>query len=104
MNPETHTIERLTRANRRLRFGYLVVAALGLAAYSLSTPAPTHAGPSDPDGNNVKIDINKVGDLQSITAVHHESGFAVLVDEEGKINIIHHDGKVIVPTRKRFEH
>lgn len=102
MNPQKPTIEQLAQRNRQLKFGYLIVAVLGLALYALSSPEPSQAGPSDPDGNNIKIDINKVGDAQQVVAVDHESGFVVIIDEEGKVNIVYRDGTIIVPNRKYY--
>lgn len=102
MNNSDATIEQLIQRNRQLKFGYLVVAVLGLALYTLSSPERTQAGPSDPDGNNIKVDINKVGDAQQMVAVDHESGFVVIIDEEGKVNVVYRDGTIIVPTRKFF--
>lgn len=102
MNNEQQTIERLTQSNRMLKLGYLVVGVLGLAGYSLAQTGPATPGSTDPNENDVRVDINKVGDSQTITSVDHERGFAVLVDEEGKINVIHRDGTVLVPDRKYY--
>lgn len=102
MTPDQRLIQKLKQSNRLLKAGYLMVGVAALVAYSLASPVPSHAGPSDPNDNDVRVAVNKVGDAQSITAVDHERGFAVLIDEEGKINVIHRDGKVIVASRKFF--
>lgn len=102
MSTPQHTIEHLLHRNRQLKFGYLFIAVIGLAIYALASPERTQAGPSDPDGNNIKIDINKVGDAQQMVSVDHESGFAVIIDEEGKVNVVYRDGTIIVPKRKFY--
>lgn len=104
MDSEQHTIRDLRQTNRQLKLGYLVVGVLGLAGIALAQADPAPAGSSDPNANDVRVDINKVGDVQQIIGVDHERGFAVIVDEEGKITVVHRDGTAIVPNRKVFSH
>lgn len=107
MPTEQQTITRLSQVNRQLKLGYLVIGVLGIAGIAIAqTPNEPiqQPGTTDPNGNGVKVDINSVGDAQSIAAVDHERGFAVIVDEEGKISVVHRDGTVIVPNRKKYSH
>jgi len=105
MTPETNahenTLHQLRQSNRLLKFGYACLAIAGLTGYAF---AQSGAAPNDPNDNEVVIDINKVGDAQQMVGVENPDGFAVLVDEEGKINVVHYDGTVIVPNRKVFSH
>lgn len=102
MNDLAQRNHQLKQANRILRLGYVVLGVVGIAGYAIAQAGPTPPGSTDPNSNEVRVDINKVGDAQIIAAVDHERGFAVLVDEEGKINVIHRDGTVIVPNRKHY--
>lgn len=102
MKPEQLTIHQLRQTNRMLALGYVLIGLFAVVGYALAQADPLPPGASDPNDNNIIVDINKVGDSQTIAAVEHERGFAVLVDEEGKINVIHRDGTVIVPNRKVF--
>jgi len=104
MNQEQQTIRQLVQTNRQLKLGYVVVGVLGLAGYALAQAGPETDGSTDPNENDVRVDINKVGDSQQITSVDHERGFAVIVDEEGKITVVHRDGTVVVPNRKHYSH
>lgn len=96
--------QQLIQTNRMLRLGYLVIGVIALAGYALGQARPANPGSSDPNENDVRVDINKVGDAQQIVGVDHELGFAVIVDEEGKITIVHRDGTAIVPNRKVYSH
>jgi len=102
MGTQQTTIQQLRQTNRLLLFGYLVLGVAALVGYSFAQSDDLPPGTTDPNDNQVVVDINKVGDSQTIAAVEHERGFAVLVDEEGKINVIHRDGTVVVPNRKVY--
>jgi hypothetical protein len=102
MIPDQNTITRLTQANRRLKFGYLALAVVGLLAYTLSSPEPTQAVQTDRHASNAHVDVNKVGNAQSMVAIDNPDGYVVIIDEEGKINIVTRDGKVLIPKRKHY--
>lgn len=94
----------LRQQNRMLKLGYAGLAVLALTGFALAQGAGNDPQPNDPNDNHVVIDINKVGDAQQMVGVENPDGFAVLIDEEGKINVVHRDGTVIVPNRKVFSH
>ncbi len=98
MEDQTTAVGRLRQTNRLLLLGYLVFGVLGVAGYTLA-----QADPDDPAEDRVFVNVN-AGSQEQITAVEHEKGFAVYVDAEGEINVIHRDGTVIVPNRKVFSH
>ncbi|XAL99707.1 hypothetical protein OT109_19275 [Phycisphaeraceae bacterium D3-23] len=102
----SNTENNLRQQNRLLTFGYAALAVFAIAGFALAqgqNDPPPH-NPDDPNGNRVTVDINKVGDAQQMVGVENPDGFAVLIDEEGKINVVHRDGTVIVPNRKVFSH
>jgi hypothetical protein len=96
----------LRQQNRMLKLGYAGLTVLALAGFAFAQGQGGQAphNPDDPNGNRVTVDINKVGDAQQMVGVENPDGFAVLIDEEGKINVVHRDGTVIVPNRKVFSH
>ncbi|MFI4861005.1 MAG: hypothetical protein ACIAXF_10030 [Phycisphaerales bacterium JB063] len=96
----------LRQQNRLLKLGYAALAVFAITGFAFAqgqADPPVHH-PDDPNGNRVTVDINKVGDAQTMVGVENPDGFAVLIDEEGKINVIHRDGTVIVPNRKVYSH
>lgn len=100
---DQNTIHQLHQHNRMLKFGYALLAVAGITGYAVAQSGDA-AEPNDPNDNAVVIDINKVGDAQQMVGVENPDGFAVLIDEEGKINVVHYDGTVIVPNRKVYSH
>ena len=102
MTPDQATIEQLKQTNRRLKFGCLALALAGLFVYTLASPEPTRAEHEERKINNAHIDINKVGNAQFMVGIDDPNGYAVIIDEEGKINIVTRSGKVIIPKRKYY--
>ena len=102
MDIQTQQIQRLSQTNRLLKLGYLVIGVFGLVGYALAGPEVKEPGSTDPNGNGVVVDRDQVGDAQQIVAVDHEDGFVVMIDEEGKVNVIRRDGSVIVAARKQY--
>lgn len=102
MQNEAETIRRLSTTNRFLKFGYVILGVFGVVGYSLAAPQSLQPGATDPNSNGIPVDRDQVGDVQQLVAVDHEEGFAVMIDEEGKVNVIRKDGTVIVAKRKFF--
>lgn len=102
--PDTPPLNRqLVQTNRLLKLGYAGLAVALVTGYVVAQDAGDPAGPGAAPPP-VVVDINKVGTAQMIVGVENPDGFAVVVDEEGKINIVHRDGTVIVPNRKVYSH
>lgn len=91
---------QLVQTNRILKLGYAGLAIAGLTGYVVAQDG----GDAPEDTPPVVVDINKVGTAQMIVGVENPDGFAVVVDEEGKINVVHFDGTVIVPNHKVYSH
>lgn len=102
MNADQLTIQRLSQSNRLLKLGYLVLAVVVVVGYSLLSPEPSQA--HDRHGDNAVVDANQVGDAQLAVGVDHPDGFAVVIDEQGKICVVTRDGLVLVPRSKKFVH
>ena len=102
MQDEREAIKRLSNSNRLLKLGYVFVGLFGLVGYSLAGQPGLQPGTTDPNNNGVVVDRDQVGDAQRLVAVDHEDGFAVMIDEEGKVNVIWRDGTVLVAKRKFF--
>lgn len=101
--PSALAINRqLLQTNRMLRLGYAVLAVVLVSGYVIAQdgvePGATNDEPT------AVVDINKVGHSQTIVGVDYPDGFAVVVGEDGTINVVHYDGTVIVPNRKIFSH
>lgn len=92
----------LSTSNRLLKLGYVVLGAFGLVGYTLAGPQSIQPGATDPNSNGIPVDRDQAGDVQQMVAVDHEDGFAVMIDEEGKVNVIRNDGTVIVAKRKFY--
>ena len=102
MTPDQHTIQRLTQANRRLKLGLLIAAIVGVVFYSLATPEQTQAVHNENNSDNANVAGDKVGNAQMMVGIDDPDGFAVIVDEEGKVNIVTRNGRITVPKRKYY--
>lgn len=96
MNNST-TIQTLRQSNRLLKMGYLLIGVFAVVGYALA-----QADPDDPDVP--PVDIVNVDNTEQIAGINHERGFAVYVDDDGTINVVHRDGTVIVPNKKVYSH
>ena len=86
----------LKRQNRLLLAGYGVIAMLAVAAVAMG------AGGNGPQSKSPRVDSNQVGTAQMMVGIDHPDGFAVLIDEDGKVNVVHRDGRVIVNRQKQY--
>ncbi|MFN3165812.1 MAG: hypothetical protein ACE37H_01975 [Phycisphaeraceae bacterium] len=112
MTQESNTIRQLRQTNRLLMLGYVLMGVLGIAGFAWAQADDPDDPDADPDAADAADEEQiEVPDVvvnattnQLVAGVGHEMGFAVYVREDGQINIIHRDGTVLVPNRKKFSH
>lgn len=93
---------QLVQTNRLLKLGYAGLAVAMLTGYVVAQ------GGNEPQQQSADqaphVGLNTLGTSQMIVGVDYPDGFAVVVDENGQINVVHYDGTVIVPNRKVYSH
>ena len=101
--PDAQAINhQLIQTNRLLKLGYAGLAVALLTGYVVAQDGSDPQPPQN--AANPVVGLNTLGTTQMIVGVDYPDGFAVVVDEEGQINVVHYDGTVIVPNRKVFSH
>ena len=107
MTNEQNRIKTLRQTNRLLTMGYLLLGVFVLGGYVLAqTRGPNDDDDADTDDapsldDRLFVAVNNTEE-NKIAAVESERGFAVYIEDDGQINVIHRDGTVIVPNRKIF--